>query len=89
MPDFLTIEIVELPSYSHPFSCYFYPLEKEKIQNYRIRRRQWLRLMLRAAAHAVRSELRGRQISLTWLPIYDIFPAIFCIPLARYSRLET
>jgi hypothetical protein len=30
MPDFLTLEIVKSPSYSVPFSCYFYPLEKEK-----------------------------------------------------------
>jgi hypothetical protein len=30
MPDFLTLEIVKSPSYSHPFSCYFHPLEKEK-----------------------------------------------------------
>jgi len=32
MPDFLTIEIVKSPSYSDPFPCYFYPLEKEKIR---------------------------------------------------------
>ncbi|HLG19156.1 MAG TPA: ATP-binding protein [Bdellovibrionota bacterium] len=31
MPDFLTIEIVKSPSSSDPFSCYFYPLDKEKI----------------------------------------------------------
>jgi fucose 4-O-acetylase-like acetyltransferase len=30
MPDFLTLEIVKSPSYTDPFSCYFYPLEKEK-----------------------------------------------------------
>jgi hypothetical protein len=33
MADFLTVETVKSPSYSNPFSCYFYPLEKEKSQN--------------------------------------------------------
>jgi uncharacterized membrane-anchored protein len=32
MPDFLTLEIVKSPSYTDPFSCYFYPLGKEKSQ---------------------------------------------------------
>jgi hypothetical protein len=40
-------------------------------------------------AHAVQSELRARQINLTYIPIYDIFPAIFRIPSARYLRFET
>jgi hypothetical protein len=30
MPDFSTVEIVKSPSYSDPFSCYFYPLDREK-----------------------------------------------------------
>jgi DTW domain-containing protein YfiP len=33
MPDFLTLEIVKSPSYSDPFSCYFYPLDREKSLN--------------------------------------------------------
>jgi hypothetical protein len=32
MPDFLTVETVNSPSYTDPFLCYFYPLDREKTQ---------------------------------------------------------
>src|SRR5262245_20541250 len=32
MPDFLTVEITNFPSYTDPFLCYFYPLDREKIR---------------------------------------------------------
>src|SRR5262245_57898681 len=39
MPDFLTVEITNSPSYTDPFLCYFYPLDREKSQNRFSRRR--------------------------------------------------
>jgi hypothetical protein len=34
MPDFSTVEIVKSPSYATHFSCYFYPLDREKTHNF-------------------------------------------------------
>src|SRR6266540_2548681 len=61
MPDFLTLEIVKSPSYSNPFSCYFYPLEKEKSQNFLFAsyKRQALRTTVRGNHWGWHSRGRG------------------------------